>query len=361
MVIVNHSRSIIHRLTIRRFAIFLCLGCLSLSSSALAQDGQMTFEYKADHFPGVMDFRFIYADGIIAQGTAERFSHFVKDQGILGGAVVIFNSLGGSVGEALEIGRSIRTAGFDTEVGTKNGKDGVCFSACSLAFLGGVRRTIGSNMLFGVHRVSTNAPLTSSEALDMGQITIGQIVEYVSYMGVKAEFVTVLTQTGSDDINLLSLKSMTELNVTTTPFITSWEIKAFEGRFYLLGTTEENGGVDKIILLCAGHSRVDAQFLFNSTGEYRDSALRWTKFYAFDFDGHQVYLMNDEISSTVAKSGPKYISAGVHLTTRLLNFLRNTSVLGFEMVPPSRQIYAGWHMDFASGKEKVFEYIKSCR
>jgi hypothetical protein len=361
MVILNYSRSIIHRITVQQFAIFLCLVCLALSNSALAQDGPMTFEYKDDHFPGITDFRFIYADGVIAQGTAERFSHFVKDKKISGGAVVIFNSLGGSVGEALEIGRLIRAAGFDTDVGTKNGKDGVCFSACSLAFLGGVRRTIGSQKLFGVHRVSTTASLTSSEALDMGQITIGQIVEYVSYMGVKAEFVTVLTQTGSEDINLLSSQSLKDLNVTTTPFVTSWEIKAFGGRFYVLGTTDENGGVDKIIFLCAGRSRVDAQFLFNSTGEYRASALRWTKFYVFDFDGNEVYLTNDEVSSTVAESGPKYIFAVVHLTTRLLNLLRNTSVLGFEMVPPSRQIYAGWHMDFAGGKEKVFEYIKSCR
>ena len=360
MVIVNHSRSIIHRIPIR-FAILLCLGCLVLSNSALAQDGQMTFEYKADHFPGVMDFRFIYADGVIAQGTAERFARFVKDKQISDGAVVIFNSPGGSVGEALEIGRLIRAAGFETELGTIDRKDGVCFSACTLAFLGGVRRSIGSNMLFGVHRISTTVPLTSSEALEMGQITIGQIVEYASYMGVKTEFVTLLTQTGSEDINLLSEQSMKDLNVTTTPFITSWEIKAFGGRFYVLGTTEENGGIDKIIFLCAGKSRVDAQFLFNSAGEYRESALRWTKFYVFDFDGNEVYLTNDEISSTVAESGPKYISAGVHITNRLLNLLRNTSVLGFEMVPPSRQIYAGWHMDFASGKDKVFEYIKSCR
>jgi hypothetical protein len=346
---------------VQRFPIFLYFGCLALSNSALAQDGPMTFEYKADHFPGIMDFRFIYADGVIAPGTADRFSRFVKDKQISDGAVVIFNSSGGSVGEALEIGRLIRAARFDTDVGPKNGKDGVCFSACSLAFLGGVRRTIGTNMLFGVHRVSTTASLTSSEALDIGQITIGQIVEYVSYMGVKVEFVTVLTKTGSEDINLLSAQSMKDLNVTTTPFSTSWEIKTFRGRFYVLGTTEENGGVDKIIFLCAGKSRIDAQFLFSSAGEYRESALLWTKFYVFDFDGNEVYLMNDEISSTVAESGPKYISAGVHITNRLLNLLRNTSVLGFEMVPPSRQIYAGWHMDFASGKEKVFEYIKSCR
>ena len=61
MVMLNHSRSIIHRILIKRFAIFLC-------------------EYKADHFPGVMDFRLIYADGVIAQGTAERFVRFVKDK-----------------------------------------------------------------------------------------------------------------------------------------------------------------------------------------------------------------------------------------------------------------------------------------
>ena len=230
MVILNQSRSFIYRLSVRRFAIFLCLGCLAPSNSALAQDGPMAFEYKADHFPGITDFRFIYANGVIAQGTAERFSRFVKDKQISSGAVVFFNSPGGSVGEALEIGRLIRAAAFETSLGTKDGKDGVCFSACTLAFLGGVRRSVGTNMLFGVHRISTTVPLTSSEALDMGQITIGQIVEYVSYMGVKAEFVTMLTQTGSEDINLLSEQTLKDLNVTTTPFVTSWELKVFGGR-----------------------------------------------------------------------------------------------------------------------------------
>src|SRR5271165_4240580 len=158
----------------------------------LAQETPMTFEYKADHFPGIMDFRLIFAEGVITQGTAERFARLVKDKQISDGAVVIFNSPGGLVAEALEFGRLIRTAGFETSLGTKDRKDGVCFSACTLAFLGGVRRTIGSNMLFGVHRVSTTVPLTSAEALDMGQISIGQIVEYVSYMGVKTNFVTVL-------------------------------------------------------------------------------------------------------------------------------------------------------------------------
>src|SRR5208282_4356860 len=126
-----------------------------LYNSALAQETEMKFEYKADHFPGVMDFRFIYADGPIAEGTAARFAQFVKEKEITEGAVVILNSPGGSVSEALEMGRQIRADGFETSLGTKDRKDGTCFSACTLVFLGGVRRTKGNNMLFGVHRIST--------------------------------------------------------------------------------------------------------------------------------------------------------------------------------------------------------------
>jgi hypothetical protein len=194
----------------------------------------------------------------------------------------------------------------------------------------------------------------------MGQISIGQIVEYVSYMGVKIDFVTILTQTGPVDINILSERTMKELNVTTPQFVTSWEIKAFEGRFYVLGTTETNGGIDKIIFVCAGNSIVDAQLLFNATGEYRESALRWTRFYVLDFDGKEIDLTDKEINHKVSESGANYLSVDVRISSRLVGLLRGTSTLGFMMVPPSRAIYAGWHMDFASGKQKVFEYMKTC-
>jgi hypothetical protein len=164
------ARSALCQVLAQRYAVLVYIVWFA---PVFAQETPMTFEYKVDHFPGVMDFRFIYADGAITKGTAERFANFVKDKQISDGAVVIFNSPGGLVAEALEFGRLIRTSGFETSLGTKDRKDGVCFSACTLAFLGGVRRTTESNMLFGVHRVSTKAPLTSAEALDMGQISIG--------------------------------------------------------------------------------------------------------------------------------------------------------------------------------------------
>jgi hypothetical protein len=59
--------------------------------------------------------------------------------------------------------------GFDTSVQTN------CFSSCTLAFLGGVRRTVGSDAKFGVHPISASRPLGSADALDMAQVAIAQI------------------------------------------------------------------------------------------------------------------------------------------------------------------------------------------
>jgi hypothetical protein len=68
------------------------------------------FTYKEDVFKGVMDFRFIYADGLFASGTAKEFFSFVESKHISAGAVVFLNSPGGLVSEALDLGRAIRAA-----------------------------------------------------------------------------------------------------------------------------------------------------------------------------------------------------------------------------------------------------------
>ena len=127
----------------------------------------MTFTYKHDHFaPLGMDFRLIDATGPFVKGTAAEFRLFVEQNKIKDGAVVVLESNGGSVAEALSMGHMIRQMGFDTEVNSH------CFSSCTLAFLGGVRRNVrGVKPEFGVHRVSTNPPLDDpAQALDMGQI-----------------------------------------------------------------------------------------------------------------------------------------------------------------------------------------------
>ena len=107
----------------KRFWKLWIICSLGMTTSALSQDASMSLSYQAHRYSGVTDFRFIYADGPITLGTAERFRRFVNTNQIKSGATVIFNSPGGSVSEALEVGRQIRAAGFDTSVGIKGKRE----------------------------------------------------------------------------------------------------------------------------------------------------------------------------------------------------------------------------------------------
>jgi hypothetical protein len=316
----------------------------------------MTFTYKNDHFAQLgMDFRLIYATGLFVKGTAAEFRLFVEQNKIKDRAVVILESDGGGVAEALSMGRMIRQMGFDTEVNTH------CFSSCTLAFLGGVRRNVrGVGAEFGVHRVSTNAPLDPAQALDMGQIAIAEIVEYSAFMGVDPSFVTALTAAGPDQINLLSHDQLLKYKIVSTTFTTQWEIKVREGRFYLMGTTETNNGYHKMIFICNSKGGMDIMMLYNVSGEYKEDVLKWTKIYRLDVDGKEYTFSKNEIIEPVRVSGDDYVSVVIHLIDPLNRALSDARVVGFKMLPPSAMIYAGWLSDFASGRDKYIEFERTC-
>ena len=333
-----------------------------LCHNGFAADGEMTFAYKQDILKGLMEFRFVYADGPIVTGTAKEFVSFVQSKQVAAGAVVILNSPGGLVSEALELGRAIRAAGFDTEVGAQgaaSGGGGECYSACTLAFLGGVNRTIPEDSIFGVHRFSTDNKLSPEEALDIGQIQMSEITEYAAYMGVSPDFVTEMVRSSPSSINVLTQEKLTSLGVITPRWATTWEIKAVSEGFYLLGTTRTNDGVDKMVVAC-DRKRLVAMMLFNASGEYMDGALKYTRTYRWSFDGQEVEIPKRDIVQPVTRTGADYVGTTVRLTKETLHRLLTTSKLGFMMVPPSKFFFQGWTTDFRSGKEKFFEFINTC-
>jgi hypothetical protein len=326
-------------------------------------EDKMSFTYKEQIIKGIMEFRFIYADGPFAAGTAKEFVSFVESKHIRAEAVAFFNSPGGLVSEALDLGRAIRAAGLDTTVcvqdGIASGRGGECCSACTLAFLGGVNRTIPNKAIFGVHRFSANADLSSTEALDAGQIQMSQIAEYVAYMGVSPEFVNEMVRSPSSSINMLTQDQLRDLKVITPRFQTEWEIKTYGGTFYVLGSTQTNDGIDKMIALCDHHGIV-ATMLFNTSGEYMDNALKYTSTYRWSFDGQEIEIPEHDIIERVKRTGSDYVGTTVRVTPEILRRLTNTSELGFMMVPPSKQIFQGWTSDFQGGKEKFFGFVKTC-
>jgi hypothetical protein len=94
----------------------------------------------------------LLAVGTIAPGTAQAFTAEIDKRG---GYVktVVLRSPGGSVTDALAMGRLIRAKGFATAVEA----DGYCASSCPLVFAGGIERRAAAKAMIGVHQVATMA------------------------------------------------------------------------------------------------------------------------------------------------------------------------------------------------------------
>ena len=92
----------------------------------------------------------VIIDGYIHQPTVEAFRQKVTSDGATYG-IVYFNSAGGDLSAAEELGRLIRAKGYATQIGkltddqSRIGR-GVCESACPIAFVGGKFRLIDSDL-----------------------------------------------------------------------------------------------------------------------------------------------------------------------------------------------------------------------
>jgi hypothetical protein len=83
----------------------------------------------------------IYAEGSIDQDASKRLEQLIEQFQIPVWSTVYLNSPGGNPFAAMELGRVFRKHAFNTSVGKQSGpwkaSAGECFSACTLAFLGG--------------------------------------------------------------------------------------------------------------------------------------------------------------------------------------------------------------------------------
>jgi hypothetical protein len=115
----------------------------------------------------------------------------------------------------MRLGRMLRVLGKDTLQTRKM----LCESACSLAFLGGVRRVAEPGSI-GVHRIYFTDSYTGTrdEAVVDMQRSTAAILGYLREMGVEAEFLEVSYGYDRDDMRFLSGSEMARMRVTTEDF-----------------------------------------------------------------------------------------------------------------------------------------------
>lgn len=152
------------------------------------------------------------ATGTITPGTADAFASEIAKRGAYVKTIVL-HSPGGSVRDALAMGRLIRERKFETAV--ENGR--YCASSCPLVFAGGIERRAGEQAALGVHQVFalTREPLSGESGMDNAQRVSAECQRYLREMGVDPAVWVHAMETPKDELHYFDGNAMLGLKLAT--------------------------------------------------------------------------------------------------------------------------------------------------
>lgn len=154
----------------------------------------------------------LMAVGTIHPGMAEAFAAEVAKRG---GYVktVVLHSPGGSVPDAMAMGRLIRSRGFATEVDSH----GYCASSCPLVLAGGIERRIGRTASVGVHQVTTLARDGSRAPESPGAVQriSAEVQRYLGEMDVDPQVWVHAMETPADRLYYFKPEELLALKLST--------------------------------------------------------------------------------------------------------------------------------------------------
>ena len=150
--------------------------------------------------------------GAIAPGDADRLGERL-DADPTPPEIVFLNSPGGSVMDALVIGRRLRNLGVETRLTDAD----ICLSACPYIFAAGSPRRASDGALLGVHQhfFGENTALPAFLAVEDIQRGQGEVMAYLIDMGVDPAVMQHALVTPPDEIYLLTPEERTAYRFTT--------------------------------------------------------------------------------------------------------------------------------------------------
>ncbi|APG48970.1 Clp protease (plasmid) [Phaeobacter porticola] len=151
--------------------------------------------------------------GRIAEGDATRFTEYLATQDTPP-TLVYLNSPGGSVRDALDIGRTIRERKMNTVMSASD----ICLSACPYVLAAGVARYADQDAMVGVHQhyFGQNTVLPAFVAVEQIQRGQGDVMRYLQDMGVDPLLMQHALVTPADEIYLLTSEEREFYRLTTS-------------------------------------------------------------------------------------------------------------------------------------------------
>jgi hypothetical protein len=151
----------------------------------------------------------LLATGTITPGISEVFAAEVgRHSGYI--KTVVLNSPGGSVTDALAMGRLIRERKLATEV--EAGK--YCASSCPLVFAGGIERRVGDRAAIGVHQVAAIGSAGQlRDEMSIAQNISAHCERYLGDMGVSLQVWVHAMETPHDRLFIFRPDELKSLNI----------------------------------------------------------------------------------------------------------------------------------------------------
>lgn len=152
--------------------------------------------------------------GAIAEGDAERLTEWLGTQETPP-TTVFLNSPGGSVLDALAIGRTLR----GLEVRTAMAETDICLSACPYVLAAGTRRDVAEGAWVGIHQhyFGQNTALPAFLAVEDIQRGQGEVMAYLIEMGIDPALMQHALMTPPSEIYLLELEELLSYRLATAP------------------------------------------------------------------------------------------------------------------------------------------------
>lgn len=276
---------------------------------------------------------------------------------------VSLHSPGGQVLAGMELGRLFRANAVSTYIarysgsGEKANLTGVCLSSCSLAFLGGVYRHTNKDSVYGVHRFSMSGG-TTAEDLDIAQIVLAEIAQYLKEMGIDSGLLKRMTAAGKDEMYVLKDDEIKDLGVANKGRTEAkWSVEVTEGGFYLKGVQSTVFGEGKSIFTCDKQTLWLTSF-YQTGAERAKEIISNFKYHSLMIDTKVFPLVIDRFE--VANS---YIVGGYPIPRHLALNISTADQVGIAMrMGEDAPTFVGYRIDIPlESRLMVQNYFRNCK
>lgn len=322
-------------------------------------------------------------DGVIEVGDAEKFKKAWEAEAYDAFSYsVALDSPGGNLAEGIELGEFFRKENVTTVVAKYSPKPPLqeeweysayaeripgaeCHSACALAFMGGLERTVDEDSKIGFHQFAGkdgNRNGVSHSELETSTQSVSAIVSsYLRRMGAKQELFEVMSITPPNEMYVLSSSQLTEFGVTPSDKFTDFVLRAKSGEIVASAVNPLNSrGLEKLYemeFFCwKGKPTI------NFYAENADGGLSVEQISFLD-RGWRVFNDKNEYefeNSTVRYYANQRIIATLTLDKKIAREMIKGSFSPVVNSMTANGFFLGGHIDAPNGDQSIKASLKDC-